>query len=86
MREARALWMLEFYPAIDPPDDDVTVFASDGKDVEMAAYRGGQWWKLESEGIFTTPWPEVIGWADLPDAEECVKDLLPDGNSNGENE
>jgi hypothetical protein len=42
MRGARALWMLEFYPASDPPDDDIAVLASDGENVDIAIHDSGR--------------------------------------------
>lgn len=64
-------WELIFRTADDLPDDDMTVLASDGDQVGMAYHSDNQWYM--ENGI---EWPGVIGWADLPDPEECIRDLI----------
>jgi hypothetical protein len=71
-----ASYELIFRPASDPPDDDVTVLASDGKEVNFGIYAAGEWFKAATDYGEPEFWDGVIGWADLPDAEECIGDLL----------
>lgn len=72
-----ALYELVFRPAGDPPDDEVSVLASDGKELDKAYISAGNWYKEGRDNSTQDEmWHGVIGWADLPDASECIQDLL----------
>lgn len=81
MKEAKALWMLEFYPTKDEvPNHENAVLVSDGKDIGLAFYHDGRWWDL-GDDCQPEEWPGVIGWAELPNPRECIEDLLPGESS-----
>jgi len=72
-----ACWELIFRPAWDPPEEDTTVLASDGNEMELAYMFDGHWYRQHIHNSTPlTAWYGVIGWAYIPDPKECVKDLI----------
>jgi len=64
---------LQFHPASEPPDADLTVLINDGEEVLCGWYEGKTesghplWFDYTGADIF-----EPISWAHLPGPEECL--------------
>jgi hypothetical protein len=71
------LYELEFHRADNPPEGNMLVLCTDGKEIGIGYYRSEASefpWRRRAHNS----WPEVKAWAELPEPNECMADCYPD--------